>query len=306
MLAENPMSDTNISYALATIDNPNFDNVRDISEDDFNRYSKYISELTKLSADENLFKIVELNHIELKQSIEKYTKDFSNGTSAGEAAFAHMVLDVNRLILNFLSSIRTYLDHTETRLKRNSRNEFEEFKYFKQETSKAYDDNFFYRFLYKLRNYSQHCGLPAATITFHSQEDENEQPDNALTLFLNRDELLNNFNSWGIVEKELLNQPEKFDIIPLVDNKFKILNEINSKINSRIYLHFHKEGHELMDLIWASQEKIGIPCLIKTTDRGETATLSIVWFPFEAISKITGVQININPDKKPAGEQSIS
>ena len=289
------MSDTHITYSLSTIDNPDFDNVREISENDFLRYSKYISELFKLSADENLFKIVELNYFELKQSIEKYTKNFANGTSAGESAFAHMVLDVNRLILNYLSSIRTYLDHTETRLKRNSTNEFEELKYFKQETAQAYDNNFFYRFLYKLRNYSQHCGLPAATITFHSQEDQEGQPGNTLTLFLNRDELLNNFNSWGIVENELLNQPEKFDIIPLVDKKFEILNKINSKINSRIYSHFHKEGHELMDLIWASQEKKGIPCLIKTTDRGETATLSIVWFPFEAISKITGVQININP-----------
>ncbi len=290
------MSTSSTSYSLSIINNPEFISIREITESDFDRYSKSIAELSKLSSDENLFRIVELNYIDLKNHIEEYLKMFSEGIGYSHHEDEQMTLNLNRLILNLLTSIRTYLDHTQTRLTREYGSNSDELNNYNKATSWAYDNNFSYRFLYRLRNYSQHCGLPAGSIVFNSSENQIGETVNTLTLLLIRDELLKNFNAWGKhLVKEIPLQPDKFDIIPLVESKIKLLEDLNKKTNSHIYAHFINEGNELMNLIWETENKGGFPCLIKTISKSsEHATLSIVHFPFEAISKITGVRITVN------------
>lgn len=288
------MENEKTTYSLSTVDNPNINSIRELTVDDFNRYSSYISELSRLSSDENLFRIVELNYIDLKTNLDTYIINFSKRTKEDFFEFDQLFLNVNRLILNFLSTARTFLDHTETRLKRKYGANSEELKKFETSTSEAYDNNFAYRFLYKLRNFSQHCGLPTGSITINSSADKKGETINNLTLFLVRNDLLSEFDSWGqLVKEELKNQPETFDIIPLVDEKFKLLKEINQKLNKRIYSKLKQEAQVLMDLIWETQKLGGIPCLIKAKGTSDKLNLSMVWFPYKPISRITGVNIEM-------------
>ena len=76
-------------------------------------------------------------------------------------------LQSNRHFLSYLAAVRTYLDHTETRLKRYY-GPGEPFATFKRARSAAYDESFAYRFLDQLRNYGQHCGLPIGHIEISS------------------------------------------------------------------------------------------------------------------------------------------
>lgn len=279
-----------IEYALSVVDSPTISTVRTISEADFSKYSSYSSKLRKLHLDENLFRIVEMNYAEIKATSDYTLSQYESGSFEMDEVF----LNMNRLILNFLASVRTFLDHTETRLKREYGENSDELNFFKSETAEAYDNNFCYRFLYKLRNYSQHCGLPAGSVSINSTGDKNNKTVNTLNLLLVKDALLNNYESWGNpVKGELQNQQDNFDIMHLIDEKFLILAKVNVQVNSKIYVHFQNEANELLKLIIEAQSIRGVPCLTKNEDTGHgKADISITWFQFEAISRVTGIKIN--------------
>lgn len=268
---------------------PEFNAIRDFSESEFLKYSDYIVKLVLLKNDENLFKIVELNYKDFKSRIENITKRLAQGNLyIEEQEYLH--LEVNRLILNFLSSVRTYLDHTETRFKREYGANSEEFMLFKSETIKAYDENFEYRFLYKLRNFSQHCGLPAGSLKT-SSFIENGIEKHVLKLSLLRDDLLKNFDWGNPITKELTNQEELFDLLYLIDTKYILLEKINNITKDLSYKHYTEEGFALLKLLEEIKNKDGTPCILKMVEINKKSNLNIHWFPFESIFKITGVKL---------------
>jgi hypothetical protein len=285
------MTEQDITYSLSSFRNYEVNGIRELTKQEFDLFSGYIIALTKLESDENLLKIVEMNAKEVNMVVDKYVEMYES--SKGSMTFmSDIMLDVNRLVLNYLSSIRTYLDHTETRLKREYGDNSEEYLKFKDLTSAAYDENFSYRFLYKLRNYAQHCGLPTGSISLSSHADGDGGTKTSLTLSLVRDELLNKFSSWGEkVKEELKKCEEHFDVLSLINHKLQILQTINSEINSQIYHKLLPAGQALFELMLEASAKEGAPCLIKASGTDEKLKMSIQWFPYSPISKVTGVSI---------------
>ena len=143
------MMEGKTEYSLAVYDYPNISGVRLISQEEFEKYSKYITRITKVSNDEKLFKIIELNYADFKVKLNKHISKYNENPKADFFEFEHVFIDINRLILNFLSATRSFLDHTETRLKREFGKKSDEISLFQNLTSQAYDNNFSYRFLYK-------------------------------------------------------------------------------------------------------------------------------------------------------------
>ncbi|UZD95722.1 hypothetical protein LOY64_01535 [Pseudomonas corrugata] len=123
-------------------------------------------------------------------------------------------LDVNRHFLNFLSAVRQFLDHTETRLKRLYANNPEIFKAFKKRTAKAFDSVFAYRLLYKLRNYSQHCGAPIGIVEYESKlKPGTRETVHTLHLFLDAQHLLRTGGDvWGPVRADLKKLGSNFPV----------------------------------------------------------------------------------------------
>jgi hypothetical protein len=80
-----------------------------------------------------------------------------------------MILNLNRYIMNLLTAVRTFLDHTERNLTHRHGKDSEQFQAFKKATAEAYDSSFAYRFLYKLRNYVQHRGMPIGKMSINTQ-----------------------------------------------------------------------------------------------------------------------------------------
>lgn len=286
------------TYCLATFDSPKITVVRDLTKEQFERYVGFMNSLTKINMDDKLFRIVELNYSELKKSVHLHTETYDKNPRADISQFEYVFMDLNRLILNLLSSIRTFLDHTETRFKREFGASSEEVKLFKEITSAAYDDHFSYRFLYKLRNYSQHCGLPTGRVEIVSEAVDESTPGsgavNTIALQLLRDDLIKTFDVWGNpVKGELQKQAEEFDIIPLIDEHFKILRETNRTLHSGIYKKYENEAQELLLLIKETVATGGIPCLIEATGDDSNMQLDMKYFPYDAISEITSVNLNV-------------
>lgn len=277
-------------YSLATIDSPNITGVRTLTVEEFENISKEITDLEKFHSEDALYNLIELNYQDLTARRDFYSNQYIANPRLDFSKFSSQFLDLNRLILNLLSSVRTYLDHTETRLKRTFGDKSEEFELFKKLTSECFDDHFAYRFLSKLRNYSQHCGLPTGSISI--TDDIN---GHSLKLSLVRDSLLNDFDSWGsIVKPELLKQNEEFDVFPLLEKKAELLNDVNTKISSSLLKKMTNQGNHLLELISETQIKgAGIPCLLKISGHIDNPTMQMKWFPYDIISKSTGVKINM-------------
>jgi len=119
-----------------------------------------------------------------------------------------ITLQLNRLISNYLSSIRLFLDHSEYALHQKYGKNSLQLKEFKKTCSNVYDNNFSYRFLSKLRNYVQHCGMPIGHININSKV-VNVNPtksNHQLELQFDRDSLLKNFE-WKNLNLKLKNFP---------------------------------------------------------------------------------------------------
>jgi hypothetical protein len=280
---------TETVYLLATIDSPTITGVRILTIEEFDKISQEINELETFHSEDALYNLIELNYQDLESRVEFYLNQYISNPRLDFSEFSSQFLDINRLILNLLSSIRTYLDHTETRLKRTFGDTSEEYLQFKTLTNVCFDNHFAYRFLAKLRNYSQHCGLPTGSISI-----SNEESGHSLKLSLVRDSLLKNFDSWGaIVKPELQAQNEKFDIIPLLKNKTLLLRDVNQKISLSLIKKLTTQGNHLLDLIIETHDKgQGIPCILKISGHIDNPTIQMKWFPYDVISKITGVKIN--------------
>lgn len=126
-----------------------------------------------------------------------------------------MLMELNRGLLNYLSGFRTFNDHQELLLKRISTDDANYLETFKKVTSTMFDGCFAYRFLWKLRNYVQHCGLPIGGIDI-AEEDNNPEAVNTL-IYFNRDGLLENYDGWAKLKSEIKSHPRKIEILPLVE-----------------------------------------------------------------------------------------
>ncbi|KDN54584.1 hypothetical protein [Flavobacterium seoulense] len=280
------------TYSLAAIDSPNITGIQSLTHEEFKIFFEQIGVLDNFRADEALFRIIELNHEDLKNRENFYLQQYQLDPQIDSNEFSMQFLDLNRLILNLLSSIRTYLDHTETRLKKTYGEQSSEFQFFKKATSEAFDNNFEYRFLVKLRNYSQHCGLPTGSISL--TDDQNGQ---SLSLMLVRDKLIENYDAWGaLVKPDLQKQDEQFDVFPVLDKKINLLKKINSDLSEILLEKISEEGKNLLSLILLVQTKtngIGIPCLLEVSGTEQKASMKLRWFPFDIISRITGANLQV-------------
>ena len=282
-----------IKYFLGTFSTECINTFKELTETNYTAYSETMNSIIKLSADENLFNIVELNHVDLNEKIQSYLVNFSNNHKADFYEFDRIFLDINRHILNLLSSIRTFLDHTETTLKKKYGDNSEEYRLFKKEAGLAYDNSFAYRFLYKLRNYAQHCGLPSGFAEVNSSDCLPSEEKDVIRISFVREDLLERYDRWGKIKEELKAQSEKFDVLPLIEEQFQLLNAINDKLKNLILPQYRKEGDLLLNLIVQTAGQIGTPCLIKSVSIKDMITFSFSWFPFDHISRITGAKINI-------------
>lgn len=131
------------------------------------------------------------------------------------------VRSINRVLVNYLSSTKMFLEHTEIKIKKTFGDKSQEFSIWKSATSKEYDDYFSYRFLYQLRNFTQHIGLPIGN--FNQSIDPKKEKRSKLNIFFSKEYLLGSSFDWKKIKDELESQNEHFSVMP-------ILQEYNKSI----------------------------------------------------------------------------
>jgi hypothetical protein len=207
----------------------NVKSLLELSHEEYERCVQACHALDTYKRDAQLFQIVLWNHEEFKELIDRYLTAYIEKNFDGLPARSPD-LNLNRCLLNLLSAIRSYLDYVETSVKRKYGDASLNAAKFKKYCSDAYDSNFSYRFLYRLRNYAQHCGLPLTKISFNSGTSKRgpELVHHSLDVGIGRDELLDSNFNWGNLLKEIADQPTLIDVTYHVNQMMSRLKDIHS------------------------------------------------------------------------------
>ncbi|MFE2419699.1 hypothetical protein [Streptomyces hokutonensis] len=132
---------------------------------------------------------------------------------------------------DLLSALRAFDDRTSHDLKKSFGENSEPFRTFKEALSHEYDNEFAYRFMFKLRNYSQHCGQPEMAGQVRSSRAADGTTVRLASLAFDSRELLRRFNKWGTQVKEELKEIDgRFEVEPIVDRLMFSCGQAYSKM----------------------------------------------------------------------------
>ena len=151
----------------------------------------------------------------------------------------YVFISFNRRLTNFVVSFKTLIDDIilKHKLPKIFGKDSEEVKKFKAKTSKWYDENFSYRFLIRLRDFSVHFKMPIQIVDFDINFDEKREKKLIVEIDAKfRKETILEFKDMRrIFEEELKNFPPKFDLIPILkefdfffDEIYRALIEISN------------------------------------------------------------------------------
>lgn len=195
-----------------------FRHTDELTQDELKIISDFKKQYINYASYRDLFHASFDNYLELSRYLEK--KESNEDTDG----FGGISSNVNRMLINYLSSMKMFVDHTEIKFKKSYGAKSDIFKKWKALTSTEYDKHFAYRFLYKLRNYTQHIGFPIDSVSVHHVDREKR----VIIPYFVRDKLLESSFDWDSrLKKDLNEQSNDFRVFPL-------LNENNGCL-ARIY-----------------------------------------------------------------------
>ncbi len=169
----------------------------EIQKDEFENLFSIVAFLKDIMPAKEAHRIVMRNGRELLYFLSN--KNLKSELLIKKANSHDFITDANRVIFNFCASMRTFVDHAMTAVKR--KGEAESFKRF---VSQIFDESKEYRFFDKLRNFIIHYSYPFTGLKM-------EVPD--LVKIVCPKEHLLGFNKWGtIVKKDLASMPEEIDV----------------------------------------------------------------------------------------------
>lgn len=292
---------------LGVVSKGKISSIRELSHREYEKYQKAVERLLQFSSDNQTFLIVQLNYSDYEKLLVRYFEEWRENAAMSWARMENMGLEINRRLLNYLSSVRTFLDHWETNLKRRYGRNSRRVKRFKNACSEAYDGSFSYRFLYVLRNYTQHCGMPLGQLSLQSEEVNpvSREIRHSLTVKFNRDELLSKYDRWGSkLKKEIRKLPPTFEINPYVAEMMKSLKKIYLTLIEDELPSLIGSAKYVRQLIGQTKRMLGTPCILvpKILERSiegevESLEMQIEWIPLNLVDMITKIEAQLASSK---------
>ena len=283
-----------MTYELGILAKGNISSIRTLALSEYEGYLTSTEALFSFSRNQRLYTIVLLNHDDFLETLRQYAEMYAKNPGAADSILIEkMELNINRHILNYLASVRTYLDHTQTKLKKKYGEQSERYLHFKRICKELYDSNFSYRFLSKLRNYAQHCETPLGSFELISTENPpySGHVCSSLEAKFKRENLLQ-YDLWGSeLTKEISKLPSEFDIEPHIVEMMKCIGKINLALIEKDFHNLRKSAEYIEKLISPAKGKEGTPCILQFLDvkRGidskvESMKIKIITIPFHIIA----------------------
>jgi hypothetical protein len=197
---------------------------------------------------------------------------------------------VNGKLRNFFSEFRAFLDYTETYLNTQYGKYSREFKDFKAACSKEYDSEVSYRFVYKLRSYAQHFGVPINNMSITSGDFDPALGDyrNHLLLEIDRDRLLNAPFKWTTkVRQDIEGFPPRFELDPHIVSMYMCLERINNAAVVAVLPVLKQYAEVVVNCVGDLGDEQGTPALVYFDPPhacvGDTvkADMHLQWIPID-------------------------
>jgi len=256
---------------------------------EFNEISNQVKFITFYRQFLELFEIVKANLIEISVYIFEITEHRRINAFVEYDEFIDPALISNQKIANLLTSFRTFDDHICHKISNIYGVQSNEYKAFKNASKQIYDNYFAYRFLYKLRNYVQHVGLPVTKIIFNTKLEENKNKKklikHSVQLFLDKKQLLK-YKGWGTVKNDL-GLIIKDDILlnNLIDEFYYSFLKLYKEIQEIVSLNYIEARESLMKLYYECFEhstepqeahnRFALPVFITNESKHEEVQLPI-------------------------------
>jgi hypothetical protein len=201
-----------------------------------------------------------------------------------------MAEEINRRLLNDLSMVWSFLDLGAHRLSGRFGKDSDELAAFREATHRAYDSSFAYRFLDRLRNYAQHCGLPVGQFGLLEAVDRDAPSGVRVTMEVQfaRDQLLRESDMWNArVRKELEDGPPLIDVTSCVSEMMEQLKGRNASLLAPRVVAIIAGVRRIIGLLDPVRKQVGVPCIADysgVSDKG--GDLRIEWIPLDAVIEL--------------------
>ncbi|MBA6303192.1 hypothetical protein [Colwellia sp. MB02u-14] len=176
-------------------------------------------------------RLVDSNHTDLTQALDKYLSYLEEKTTKSfmlidpYADVFEMNVEVNKFVLNILTSISLFLIQVDKLIKNQFGKKSEEYRNFELLRKGLHKNSLSYRFCYDLRNYSQHYSIPINKLAINF--NLNEPP--SITATIVKSKLTDGNYKWKSYGLAALNElEESFDLIPHITNYVDIMNQLFS------------------------------------------------------------------------------
>lgn len=270
----------------------------ELSIEDFDKIDLIIKEIEELNSINKLQSFVIENDSQivsyLRQSSRDLLQNSQSWNSVKKDDIENVFYATNRLLLNYLTSVKTFLDHSETKLNRKFGKGSEELICFKNVTSFFYDNSFAYRFFYKLRNYAQHIGLPLTNVGFKIEYNrEINLMEGSLRAYFKSSDLLEKYDSWSIVKDDLKNGKSEINLTTILFEMTQNIKEVKKCVEDIFKKPLIERTLALKKMIEHIRTDNGIIFIaydIKEKPNGELGDFTTIDIPLKFIDSLDSNQ----------------
>lgn len=290
------MSDSTIILAKESISDGNevnkINEIRPLGNEEIEIYDAQKNILMEFVNDFALVEYVRLNYESLMELLnETVIKVAKEPSFIGSYPFKTFPFLLNTRILNYMMSVKTLLGHMETSINRRYGENSTEFVEFKALTANEFDSKFSYRFMYKLRNFVQHCGMPPLSYTISKSLDETSSTLSVeLIVYFMRDELIRGFSKWGTpVKADLTQMDESFPIMPIFNEHINSIFKVYILFNEKYHITKALKAKEyIINLIGEREDYIDDEYIIAELKKTQTGlSINKKTIPTSALEKIS-------------------
>lgn len=175
------------------------------------------------------FEIVKNNYEEIDSSAASYKNSVENLKMPNPKAIVESLdsgVILTQRVSNLLSSASSFLTNAEISLEKDFGKSSNELAMWNNYRRNLHKESFSYRFMYELRNYAQHYGLPMSGFNISITDMLESSTSIDLTMYVSRDSLLKNNFNWKKLRKEIEELEVNSDIIQYLNGYFEVIRKL--------------------------------------------------------------------------------
>ncbi len=236
--------------------------VRELSDQEYERYKNAAKRLIKWQGDEQPYAAVVNGYRQLITSLNMLSQRHARGERLNGLQVRN---HLNERVSNFLHAWRAFLDQSSRTLSSHYGSESEQLKRFEESCSREYDSSFSYRFMDQLRNYSQHAGRPVGHVSLTSSIGEFGDPSidsYRLEVNVDRDSLLEWRSLKSAVRKEVEGLPARIPLEPHVNALMQSIYRIHGAVVAQQIPDLTESAQRVLEVATPAEQEGGNACII--------------------------------------------